>query len=63
MGDRSNTTAERRHLSPLSVLDIWRVCHFSSANHSQASSTRFELSASGETLYSSFGPLDKLAES
>ncbi len=28
MGDRSNTTAERRHMSSLLVLHLWRVCHF-----------------------------------
>ncbi len=28
MGDRSNTTAERRHVSPLLVLHLLRVCHF-----------------------------------
>ncbi len=28
MGDRSNTTAERRHVSPLLALHLWRICHF-----------------------------------
>ncbi len=28
MGDCSNTTAERRHVSPLLVLHIRRVCYF-----------------------------------
>ncbi len=28
MGDCSNTTAERRHVSPLLVLHLWRVCYF-----------------------------------
>ncbi len=60
---RFNTKAMRLHLSPLLVLHIWRVCHFSITNHSHASSARFELSTSGETFCSGFGPLDKLAES
>ncbi len=28
MGDHSNTTAEHRHVSPLLVLHLWKVCHF-----------------------------------
>ncbi len=31
MGNRSNTTAERRHVPPLVDLHLWRVCHFSNS--------------------------------
>ncbi len=32
----SNTTTERRHVSPLLVLHLWRVCHFSTVLFSHA---------------------------